>query len=255
MQNGDYPSDMPSNEGDQFGGEEMPPEEEKFFNDFTNEEIDRQDPSLGETLIKAYEEEVPFEIRIQNQNLSDNNLFESLVCKILVTDERSDEIIIKIEIANDKDLFFYYTTEINEFSFKKIKEEQKLTCNFENFCDLLIKYFDFCIDNKKKYLAVFNINKDKNGKIELLENLEYKFGELINLKFSPASKELIYKQIRYRYNSMRTLYDLTQNRIKIINEILKDNDPQLIPNIKKGVSKIKIENFMINKSLIKNNGK
>ena len=226
--------------GNTIGKEgEMTEEEEKFFKDFTNPDIDCQDPSLGDNLIKIYEEEVPFEIRIEDENLSDNDksIFQSLLCKVFVTDESIEDINIKIEIANDKDLFFYYSSDINSSLFDEIQEKQKLTCDFSNLADLLIKYFDLCIDEPKAYLAVLNLKSDKKAKMELFENLEYKFVELINIDFVPASDDLIREQISYRYNSMRALHEMTQSRIEIINSVLKDYDPQLINEVKTEINK------------------
>ena len=226
--------------GNTIGKEgEMSEEEEKFFKDFTNPDIDCQDPSLGDNLIKIYEEEVPFEIRIEDENLSDNDksIFQSLLCKVFVTDESIEDINIKIEVANDKDLFFYYSSDINSSLFDEIQEKQKLTCDFSNLADLLIKYFDLCIDEPKAYLAVLNLKSDKKAKMELFENLEYKFVELINIDFVPASDDLIREQISYRYNSMRALHEMTQSRIEIINSVLKDYDPQLINEVKTEINK------------------
>ena len=232
--------DMQNREGGESMGKEGDmPEEERFFKDFTNQDIDYNDPSLGDKLLKIYEEEVPFEIRIEDENLSgnDKSVFQSLLCKIFVTDETAEQSYTKIEIANDKDLFFYYSSEINPQLFEEIKENQKLTCNFSNFSDILIKYLDFCIKDQKGYLAVFYIKTDKKAKMELFENLEYKFGELINIDFVPSSDDLIREQISYRYNSMRAVHEITQSRIEIINKVLKDYDPQLINEVKTEINK------------------
>ena len=232
--------DMQNREGGESMGKEGDmPEEERFFKDFTNQDIDYNDPSLGDKLLKIYEEEVPFEIRIEDENLSgnDKSVFQSLLCKIFVTDETAEQSYTKIEIANDKDLFFYYSSEINPQLFEEIKENQKLTCNFSNFSDILIKYLDFCIKDQKGYLAVFYIKTDKKAKMELFENLEYKFGELINIDFVPSSDDLIREQISYRYNSMRAVHEITQSRIEIINNVLKDYDPQLINEVKTEINK------------------
>ena len=237
--------DMKNREGGESMGQEGDmPEEERFFKDFTNQDIDYNDPSLGDKLLKIYEEEVPFEIRIEDENLSgnDKSVFQSLLCKIFVTDETAEQSYTKIEIANDKDLFFYYSSEINPQLFEEIKENQKLTCNFSNFSDILIKYLDFCIKDQKGYLAVFYIKTDKKAKMELFENLEYKFGELINIDFAPASDDLIREQISYRYNSMRAVHEITQSRIEIINNVLKDYDPQLINEVKTEINKANEEN-------------
>ena len=224
-------------------GSQIPPEEmtdeEKFFKDFNNQEIDERDPSLGKNLIKIYEEEVPFELRYEDKEKS---VFQPLLCKIFSTDETIEQINIKVEIGSYNDLYFYYSTEINSQLFEKIKEEQKLTCTYNNFSDLLIKYFDFCINNQKIYLAVLNLNKDKKVSMELMENLEYKSVQLIKLYFEPASEELIKEQIKYRYNSMRALEDIVENRIDIINGVLKDFDPPLISEVKREILGLKLDN-------------
>ena len=239
----DYP---PQEEGEM-------PEDEKFFKDLTNQEIDMKDPSLGKDMIKIYEEEVPFEIREDSEELSSGNgTFELLLCKILTSEEMNNNQMpnVKIEIGCDKDLFFYYSTEVNPEIFENLKETQKLTCDFNNFSDLLIKYFDNCINDTKKYLAVFILKKDGKGTMELLENLEHKFADLISLVFKPVSDDIIRQQISYRYNAMRATDDIAQNRIDIINGVLKDMDPQLIHEVKKEVSKIKITNNMRDKPLV-----
>ena len=241
------------------GKDELPPEgemtdEERFFKDFTNPDLDSKDPSLGDKLIKIYEEEIPFEIRYSDDNFSekDKNVFTSLICKVLMTDEMTENINIKIELANDKDLLFYYSADITTEIFEKLKEEQKLTCDFSNFSDLLIKNFDLCMHNTKSFLAVLNIQKNKNAVMELVENLEYKSVDLISLYFAPAPQDLIEKQISYRYNSMRAMEEIMQNRINIINGVLKEYDPPLISEVKKEIQIIKSEYNSSNKEKNKN---
>ena len=236
-----------------YNDNEEIPKEEVFFYDFTNEEIDNKDPSIEIGIIKIYEEEVPFEIRIHHENIEkEESAFELLLCKIFVTQEvnKNKDFIIKFEIASNNDLFFYYSTEINRSSFEQIKRQQKLICDIVKFYELLIKYLDLCIEQNKKFMAVLNIQEDKMANLEILENLEYKFAELISLNFSPVSKDFINKQIIYRYNSMRGLLDMTQNRIDIINGVLKDSDPSLISEVKTSISKITIDTNLIFNSFI-----
>ena len=109
---------------------------------------------------------------------------------------------------------------------------------------------DNCISDTKKYLAVFNIQKDGKAKLGLFENLEHKFGELVSLNFIPASDDIIRQQISYRYNSMRATDNIIQNRIDIINGVLKEVDPQLIYEVIKDISKVKVESFIRDKPLI-----
>ena len=217
-------------------------DDEKFFNIFYNEEIDQKDPSLEGKYIKFYEEEIPFELRIEGKKPPNDSIFVNLIFKILIDSLDNNFSEVKLEIVCDKDLFFYYSTEINIDIFNKYKMKQKLLNKFVDFPDLLAKYLDFCINEPKNYLLVFNIKKNKNAIMELYENLNIKNAEVLSLNFSPVTNDdIIRKQIIYRYKSMKTIFNIAKERTKIINDVLNESDPQLIPLIKKGVSKIKID--------------
>lgn len=234
---------------------EMPVEEmtdeEKFFKIFYNEELDKNDPSLEENFEKFYEEEIPFDLRIEGKKPPNDSIFVNLICKILVDSPDYNFTKVKIEITYDKDLFFYYSTEINIHLFNKYKQNQKLLNKFAEFPDLLGKYLDLCMNEPKNYLAVFNVKKDKSANLELYENLSYKHAEIVSLHFTPVNNDdTIRKQIIYRYKSMKATYDIVKNKAKIINEVLKENDPELIPVVKKAVSKVKVDNVIRDKMLI-----
>ena len=49
---------------------------------------------------------------------------------------------------------------------------------------------------------------------------------------------------------MRATDDIAQNRIDIINGVLKDLDPQLIHEVKKDVSTVKVNNYLRDKPII-----
>ena len=232
--------DQPQNNEPKMNEDMM--EDEKFFNIFYNEEIDQKDPSLEGKYIKFYEEEIPFELRIEGKKPPNDSIFVNLIFKILIDSLDNNFSKAKLEIVCDKDLFFYYSTEINIDIFNKYKMNQKLLNKFVDFPDLLAKYLDFCINEPKNYLLVFNIKKNKNAIMELYENLNIKNAEVLSLNFSPVTNDdIIRKQIIYRYKSMKTIFNIAKERTKIINDVLNENDPQLIPLIKKGVSKIKID--------------
>ena len=227
------------------------PEDEKFFNVFTNEEIDQKDPSLDGEYIKFYEEEIPFELRIEGKKPPNDSIFVKLIFKILIDSLDDNFSKVKLEIVCDKDLFFYYSTEIDLDVFNKFKMKQKLLNKFEDFPDLLAKYLDLCINEPKNYLLVFNVKKNKSAIMELNENLNIKCAEVLNLNFSPVTNDdIIRKQIIYRYKSLKTILNIVKERANIINDVLNESDPELIPIVKKKVSKIKIDTNIRDKLLI-----
>ena len=172
-----------------------------------------------------------------------------------MTEENIEPVTIKFELASNKDFFFYYSTEMNSKLFEKIKEGQNLTCDFINLSDIFIKYFDYCINSPKEYLAILNVNNNNKANLVLMENFEFKCAELININFLPVSNALIRKQIIYRYNAMRAMEDMIQNRINIVNGVLKDVDPQLIMEVKNEITKELFKNENDNYKNKKNNKK
>ena len=226
-------------------------EDEKFFNIFYNEEIDQKDPSLDGEYIKYYEEEIPFELRIEGKKPPKDSIFVNLIFKILIDSLDDNFSKVKLEIVCDKDLFFYYSTVINLDIFNKYKMKQKLLNKFVDFPDLLAKYLDLCINEPKNYLLVFNVKKNKNAIMELNENLSIKCAEVLNLNFSPVTNDdIIRKEIIYRYKSMKAIFNIVKERANIINDVLNESDPELIPLVKKRVSKIKIDTNIRDKLLI-----
>jgi len=227
------------------------PEDEKFFNVFYNEEIDQKDPSLDGEYIKFYEEEIPFELRIEGKKPPNDSMFVKLIFKILIDSLDDNFSKVKLEIVCDKDLFFYYSTEIDLDVFNKYKMKQKLLNKFVDFPDLLAKYLDLCINEPKNYLLVFNVKKNKSAIMELNENLNIKCAEVLSLNFSPVTNDdIIRKQIIYRYKSLKTILNIVKERANIINDVLNESDPELIPVVKKRVSKIEIDTNIRDKLLI-----
>ena len=240
---------QPQNNGPKM--DEDMPDDEKFFNIFYNEEIDQKDPSLEGEYIKYYEEEIPFELRIEGKKSPNDSTFVNLIVKILIDSLDDNFTKVKLEIVCDKDLFFYYSTVINIDVFNKYKMKQKLLNKFIDFPDLLAKYLDFCINEPKNYLLVFSVKKNKSAVMELYENLSIKCAEVLNLNFSPVTNDdTIRKQIIYRYKSMKTILNIVKERAKIINDVLNESDPELIPEVKKRVSKIKIDTNIRDKLLV-----
>ena len=227
------------------------PDDDKFFNIFYNEEIDQKDPSLEGEYIKFYEEEIPFELRIEGKKPPKDSIFVNLIFKILIDSLDDNFSKVKLEIVCDKDLFFYYSTVINIEVFDKYKMKQKLLNKFIDFPDLLAKYLDFCINDPKNYLLVFSVKKNKSAVMELYENLSIKCAEVLNLNFSPVTNDdIIRKEIIYRYKSMKTIFNIVKERANIINDVLNESDPELIPLVKKSISKIKIDTNIRDKLLI-----
>ena len=205
--------------------------------DFTD--IEEKDPSLSEGHKMLYDREVPFELRLEDSNgPKEVASFESLRCKILLGGVENNPIQIRIELSCENDLFFHFTSDIDEETFKIMQENQKLTVNFAEFSSLVKKLFNNCINDPQSYIAVFIMQKEGTARLDFIQNIEYKFIELLSVDFVNSPDETVRKQISYRYNAIRTKLELVQNRIQAISNIVKNKNPSLLLQIQKAPAKL-----------------
>ena len=150
---------------------------------FDFSEIDSKDPSLSEGHKLVYNREAPFELRLEdNDGPQEVASFESIGCKVLIIGEENNYSQIRIELSCENDLFFHFTSDIDEETFKIMQENQKLTVNFKEFCNLLKRLFNNCINEPQSYISVFIMQKEGTGRLDFIQNVEYKL-IVINILF------------------------------------------------------------------------
>jgi hypothetical protein len=90
------------------------------------------------------------------------------------------------------------------------------------------------------------MHKDGTGKLDFIQNFDYKFIELLSLEFFNSPEETVRKHIAYRYGVLKTKFSMLNDRINTINNIIKVKNPSLMLQIQKTPSKTQ------NISVIKN---
>ena len=210
---------------------------------FDFSEIDAKDPSLSEGHKLLYNREVPFELRLEdNDGPQEVASFESIRCKVLTAGEENNIIQIRIELSCENDLFFHFTSDIDEETYKIMQENQKLTVNFKEFSNLLKRLFNNCVNEPQSYISVFIMQKEGTGRLDFIQNIEYKFIELLSIDFVNSPDDTVRKQIGYRYNALRTKMEMMQERIVAINNIIKIKNPSLLHQINKTPFKFNMNN-------------
>ena len=208
---------------------------------FDFREIEEKDPSLSEGHKMLYDREVPFELRLEDSNgPQEVASFEALRCKILLGGEESNPSQIRLELSCENDLFFHFTSDIDEETYKIMQESQKLTVKFVEFSNLVKRLFNNCINEPQSYIAVFIMQKEGTARLDFIQNIEYKFIELLSIDFVNSPDDTVRKQISYRYNALRTKLELMQNRIQAISNIVKIKNPSLLLQIQKAPAKLNI---------------
>ena len=208
---------------------------------FDFSEIDSKDPSLSEGHKLVYNREAPFELRLEdNDGPQEVASFESIGCKVLIIGEENNYSQIRIELSCENDLFFHFTSDIDEETFKIMQENQKLTVNFKEFGNLLKRLFNNCINESQSYISVFIMQKEGTARLDFIQNIEYKFIELLSIDFVNSPDDTVRKQISYRYNALRTKLELMQNRIQAISNIVRIKNPSLLLQIQKAPAKLNL---------------
>lgn len=146
-------------------------------------------------------------------------------------------------------MFFHFTHEIDDEAFKQIQENQKLCVGFKDYPNLAKKLFNNCINEPHGYIAVFIMQKEGTARLDFIQNIEYKFIELLSVDFMNSPDDVVRKQITYRYNALKSKITLMQDRISTINNIVKLKNPSLLLQIQKGPHNL--NKSSINKSMQK----
>eukprot|EP00668_Euglena_longa_P001071 GGOE01001279.1.p1 GENE.GGOE01001279.1~~GGOE01001279.1.p1 ORF type:complete len:234 (+),score=51.81 GGOE01001279.1:96-797(+) len=197
--------------------------------------IDEMDPSLADGYRIIYDREVPFELRTQesSQRPHDVGTVEGIKVKVLCLGEDSNLLSLRIELSSESDLFFHFCCNINHIGFRQLQEEQKLMCEFKGFATILLRMLNRCIKEPQMFLAILILTSDGSAVLEFIQNMEYKFVELLVLPFKESPEYIIRQQISYRYNSLRSRLSMMQARLQDINAVVKVKNPSLLMQLQR----------------------
>lgn len=83
------------------------------------------------------------------------------------------------------------------------------------------------------YFAIMSIGKDLVPNIEFIQNLEYKFLQLLNLDCESANDDLIRANITHRFSTLKAKHTYLKNKLRDITAIIKLKNPGLLLMIQK----------------------
>jgi len=114
-----------------------------------------------------------------------------------------------------------------------MQEQQKLMIDFADYLSMVIKMLNNCIKEPQRYLAVFVMQRDGNARLDFIQNMEYKFVELLTCDFVASTEEVVRQHITFRYNSVKSRLALMQSRLQDINNLVKVKNPSLLLQLQK----------------------
>jgi hypothetical protein len=162
---------------------------------------------------------------------------EAIKVKILVMGDEPVPVSLRIELTSENDLFFHYTHNLDEHGFRSIQEQQKLMVDFPEYSNVLVRMLNNCIKEPHTHLAVFVIERDGLARLDFIQNMEYKFVELLSCHFLASPEDVVRHHICFRYNSMKSRLSMMQARLQDVNALVKIKNPSLLLQLQKAPSK------------------
>lgn len=184
-------------------------------------DIEERDPSLADGFRVVYDREVPFELRPADSRDHDVGALEGIKVKILTQGEDNSVSAVRIELTSEADLFFHYTCLVNAVGFTQLREDQKLMCEFKEFVVTLLKMCNRCIREPNHFLAVLLLNTDGSASLEFIQNVEYKFIDLLVLPFRESPDHIVKADITYRYNAVRSRLSIMTSKLQDVTALVK----------------------------------
>jgi hypothetical protein len=158
---------------------------------------------------------------------------EAVKVKMLLLGTDDHPTSIRLELSSESDLFFHFMHMIDEQDFQSIQEQQKLVVDYSEYPNILIRMLNSCIREPHTHLSIFIIRGEEDARLDFIQNMEYKFVELVSCIFKRSPEEMVQRHITYRYNSMKQKLAVMQSRLHEINNLVKMKNPSLLLQLQK----------------------
>jgi len=188
------------------------------------------DPTCKDGFRVVYAKEVPFEMRLQETEEAPQEVgtLEAILAKVAVQGDPAAPTAIKVELSSEADLFFHYSHVIDERAFKQLREEQRLMIEFNDYANVLARSLNQAIKEPQTHLAVYIMNRDGQARLDFIQNMEYKFVELLSVAFLRSPDDLIRQAVAFRYNSLKAKVQVLTSRLSEVTSIVKIKNPSLL---------------------------
>lgn len=178
--------------------------------------------------------QVPLEVRNHSseQHRSGGSL-ELIKVKILLLGSEESPSLMRLELSSEVDLFFHYQHFVDDRAFARIQEAQKLMVDMSDYPTILVRMLNACIKEPHINLGIFTMLNDTDARLDFIQNMEYKFVELMYCACERSPEEIIQQHITFRYNSMKQKLSVMQSRLQEIHNLVKVKNPSLLLQLQK----------------------
>lgn len=192
--------------------------------------LEELDPSLVDGFQILYERDVPFELRSTTgfDSPTEVGALEAIRVKLLQKGENNQPTVVKMELCSESNLFFHYAHTLDAQKFEEVQKAQRLMVEFNDYPSVLMRMLNNCIREPHIYLALLIVDPSGEARLDFIQNMEYKFLELLSCRFQASPEEVTRAQISYRYNLVKARLSLMQARLADVNALVKVKNPSLL---------------------------
>ncbi|KAJ1627329.1 hypothetical protein T492DRAFT_1025923 [Pavlovales sp. CCMP2436] len=197
--------------------------------------IDEMDPALSSGQVILYDREVPFELRVHSSGDGNGDVgtLEAVRVKVMTLGEGAGLVSVTAELTSESDLFFHHAHVMDARSFRAVQDQQRLMVDFAEYPAVLVRMLNACIKEPHTHLAVVVLGRDGRSHLDFIQNLEYKFVELLSVQFSASADEAVRQAISFRYNALKSRVALMHARLQDVNALIKLKSPALLVQLQR----------------------
>lgn len=185
------------------------------------------DPSTAGGFRVIYDRELSPEVRSSQARDSIGDL-RSLKIRVLIKGAEDAPEAVTAELTDDDDIHFLFQHTLDEHGFVDVQQNQRLMIQFSGYAPLLIQMLNACIKDPHRCLAVMYIEDDGTARLDFIQNMEYKFVELLSLGLTEADPELVKQHIIFKHFALKRHVALLQARFDDLSELIQQKNPSLM---------------------------
>ncbi|EZG58340.1 hypothetical protein GNI_094940 [Gregarina niphandrodes] len=179
---------------------------------------------------------------------------EPLNIKVLIKGTECEPEQVKIEVTSENELFLHFTHKITRETFREICGDQNLLVDMADYPSVIMKMCNSSIQNPKTYIswakyvcwvlmntldfrftAVVVLHDDGGADLSFVQNIEYKFVELLRFPLVQSSEETLRQSLQFRYHCLRTKISALHARLQDVGAMVQTRNPNLWDDLIKSV--------------------
>ena len=90
-----------------------------------------------------------------------------------------------------------------------------------------------CVKEPQAYLGILTLFPNNSARLDFIQNMSYKFVELMSCACQRTEEEVMQRHITYRYNSMKQKLSAMGARLYEMSNLVKTKNPSLLLQLQK----------------------